>query len=130
MLILEPERVKLGGTVMEGVTAVAVSEEAVSLIEEGGEGGPYAVMVDAPRRAVRVEVKQTLTETTVSWPLVGSEDSLEVEWSTGGRAGARRKLSVPVVVIGVRYDLGAGAAKRVVELAGVSEDGSQPVTAG
>lgn len=129
MLILEPERVRLGGVVMAGVTAVAVSEEAAGLIEEVGEGGPYGVLVDVPRRSVRVMVKRTLAESTATWPVVGSTAELEVEWSAGGRAGVRRKLSAMLVVIGVRYDLGASAAACVVEMAGVSADGAQPVVA-
>ena len=125
MLILEPDEVVIVGVRLSGVQSVSVSEEALEVVAEGGDGGPHLTFVDVPLRRVRVDIRQAVQEDDAFALSAGEEGNLKVRWSAGGRGGAVRGLNARGVIVSSQYTFDSGkAATRVVSVVCVSDDGS------
>jgi len=125
MILIEPTGVTIDGVAQAGVLALAVEEAAVAPVEERGEGGPYAVFVDSPARAVRVIIKQEVIGTTLDGPRSGQMVDVVARLSAAGAEAGAKSLFVRGCVLEVRYDLSAKVPTRRLTLAAVSDDGAE-----
>ena len=127
MFVLNPERVKFGSAVWGNVVSVKIDSETVAPVEEWGESGPWCVLVDSPRRRVKIEVKQELHGVAdgLAPATIGSEAQLRVHVSPTGSNAGRKRVKVQAVVVSVSHERRVGAAPvRTIELRGVSASGS------
>ena len=121
MLILNPERVELGSTVLDHVTSITIDRATVAPIEQWGSTGPWCRLVDSTKRRVSVLVKQEVGPGLDVGPQLGSQAELRVTVSAARSDRNRRRVRCTCVVIGVDHALPVGKpATRTVSLLAVS----------
>jgi hypothetical protein len=125
MLILNPRRVTFGSAVWEGVVAVTIDRAAHRAVEDFGDLGPYAVLVDVPEQRVRIGVVQEVARDDLGVPRPGDAGVLTLFTSPTASDAGRRKLSCAAVVLDVSHEVSIKkGAIRTVSLAAVSSDGA------
>jgi hypothetical protein len=124
MLILNPRSVKFGAATWDDVTAVTIDRAAHKTVEEFGDVGPYAVLVDVPEQRVRIGVIQEVERDDVDSPRPGEAGTLRLYTSPTASDAGRRSISCEAVVLEVNHELSIKkGAIRTVTLAAVSPDG-------
>ena len=124
MLILNPRSVKFGGATWDDVTMVAVDREAHRHVQEWGDLGPHAVVVDVPEQRVRVRVVRNVGAGDIDVPRPGDAATLTLYTAPAGNELRRRRVSCAAVVLGVSHQLSSAGATRTVTLIAVSSDGA------
>ncbi len=149
MLVLDPEVVRFEDVVFEDALGVAIDRQARKLVEEWGDDGPHAAMVDVVEQRVLVRVTRRPArgragggEDAEAGLTLGREGDLVFYSSTEG-GGARTRFSVRCVLTGVKTDVATDDASRAssrtapglvavqtLTFIGVSPDGgvADPVT--
>ncbi|MBY0261186.1 MAG: hypothetical protein K2Q20_02515 [Phycisphaerales bacterium] len=118
MLVLDPEVVRFEDVVFEDALGVAVDRQAKKLVEEWGDDGPHAALVDVPEQRVLVRVTRRPARGRVAAGAdaeagltLGREGDLVFYSSTEG-GGARTRFVVRCVLTSVRTELSIDAAGR------------------
>ncbi len=125
MLILNPRSVKFGSATWDNVTAVTIDRAAHKTVEDFGDNGPYAVLVDVPEQRVRIGITQEVARDDVASPRPGEAGTLTLYTSPTASDADRRRLMCDVVVLDVSHELSIKkGAIRTVTLAAVSSDGA------
>ena len=128
---MNPERVKLGLMVLEGVAAVAVTRSAAREVVEWGEQGRQVALADVSRERVEVVVKQELGRDDLGGPALGTAATLSVVTGVGASDAARRTLTAAVVVLGTAVELvrknGGWSGVRTIRLIAVGDGATDPV---
>ncbi len=125
MLILNPRSVKFGSSTWEDVTAVTIDRAAHKTVEDFGDLGPFAVLVDVPEQRVRIGIVQEVGRDDVDSPRPGEAGTLTLYTSPTASDAGRRKVSCTAVVLNVSHELSTRkGAIRTVTLAAVSSDGA------
>lgn len=149
MLVLDPEVVRFEDVVFEDALGVAIDRQARKLVEEWGDDGPHAAMVDVPEQRVVVRVTRRPVRGRVEGGadaeiglVLGREGEL-VFYSSGSGGAARTRFVVRCVLTGAKTELSLDDAGRALGRApaglvavqtltflGVSPDGgaSDPVS--
>jgi hypothetical protein len=124
VLVLNPRTVTFGAATWANVSSVAIDRQAARLIEEPGDNGPYAVLVDVAEQRVRVKVVQEFTRDEMSAPALGDQATLQFYTAPGLSSAGSRKVSMTAAVIGVEHEVSLKrGATRTIELSAVSSDG-------
>lgn len=123
MLVLNPNQVVFAGEAWDGVRSIAVDRVAEEVIAERGEGGPEVVFADVPAARVNVRVVRELKESDMSAPRLGQSAVLVFVASLGASDAEKRTISMQAVVTGVKHEVSARGATRMVELVALSSDG-------
>lgn len=129
MLVLNPSQVVFAGEVWKNVRSVAVDRVAEEVIAERGEGGAEVVFADVPAVRVNVKVVREMNESDVGGPRAGQSAVLVFVTSLGASDAQKKTISMQAVVTGVRHEVNARGATRIVEFVALSADGhSDPVS--
>src|SRR5690606_44199 len=124
MLILNPREVMFGSARLANIAAVVIDREAASTIEEFGEHGPYAALVDVPRQRVRVRLVQEGAGDGGPAPGPGAQAVLSFTTAPAGGARSRR-LETTAVVLSVEHEISLRRGSiRTITLGAVSSDGA------
>lgn len=125
MLILNPRSVTFGSVEWEGVVAVTIDRAAHKTVEDFGDLGPYATLVDVPEQRVRIGIVQEVSRDDLNVPRPGEAATLTLFTSPAASDAGRRKLSCAAVVLDVNHEVSIKkGAIRKVTLAAVSSDGA------
>ena len=138
MVVLDPDRVELGGAALSGVKMITLDRNAERLLEEWEDGGRFCAFVDVSRERVTAKVKRLVgAGERAPAPALGSEVTL-VFVTSGDRSGAGgAKVTVAGVVVGVTHESPAGAhavgrtpgAVQTIELRAIgANSAADPVT--
>ena len=129
MLVLNPSEVVFASEVWRSVRSVSVDRVAEEVIAERGEGGAEVVFADVPSVRVNVRVVREMNESDPGGPRPGQSAVLLFVTSLGASGAEKKTISMQAVVTGVRHEVNARGATRVVEFVALSADGhSDPVS--
>lgn len=125
MLVLNPRSVVFGATEWEGVVAVSIDRAAHKTVEDFGDLGPYATLVDVPEQRVRIGIVQEVARDDLNLPRPGEAATLTLFTSPAASDAGRRRLSCAAVVLDVSHEVSIKKGTiRTVKLAAVSSDGA------
>ncbi|MEM1422665.1 MAG: hypothetical protein AAGH64_01555 [Planctomycetota bacterium] len=129
MVVLDPERVELGGAALPGVRSITVGRTPGRLLEEWADGGAFCVFADVPRVRVTVKVVRWVGATELGSP-VSPGGVATLSFRVTGDGTVSQRVTVQCVCASVtqqveRADQAGRAGTGVVqtiELRGVSSD--------
>ena len=127
MIWLSPKSLTLLGAELDGVRAVTVSRQAVSVVEDRTDEGPYAVFVDTPEIRVEVVIERTLQHGPAGLLDLhpGSMGTLTLVAAPSGASAHEEEIVAEVVVTGVSHTLhGSGGPTQKITCRCVSADGA------
>lgn len=128
-MMLIPKRVAFGGVVWPGAMRVTIDRAASRLIEEWGDEGPFAVLIDAPEVRTVIKVELVVSSADPPSPLPGSAGALTAEFGPSSGDLIRQRLTVQAVVVQSVHTIASDGIKRVVTLRAQSTDGgTDPVS--
>lgn len=132
MLWISPKDVRLLGETLEGVRSVSVSRRARRIIEEWGDGGPFATFVDAAEVSVEVTIEREARQSAagVSGAIaLGSEGELSFRVAPSAASEHGEIVEGTVVVVSVTHNLsgGNGPTQRITCRAVSSDGASEPL---
>ena len=126
MLVLNPQRVRFGSAVWEGVASVVVDRAATREVLAWGDGGPQVTLADVPEQRVTITVRQEMGSDTLDAPRPGDAGDLVFYTAPGGSEAGRRRITASAVVLRVTHEVSVKrGVVRTIVLVGVSEDGAQ-----
>lgn len=131
MIALKPEVVRFDGHVWEDVQLVAVDQVAKKLIEEFGDGGPYAAFVDVPERSVQVRVVRRVTRDDADDPALGAEGTLRFYIGPRTTDADRKRVDVACVLTSIRGETSAGGdggTTKTMTFVGAGDGATNPIT--
>ena len=130
MIVLNPTSVQFGTTLIERVLWVAVDRAATRLVREWSDEGPYARFIDAPEQQVSFTLQQEF-HADLSTPFVasgapgvGTQTVLTIVTQANASDGAKKKLTVTAVLVGVSHKVGSRGATRLLKFEAVATDGA------
>lgn len=124
MLVLNPQRVEIDGQTWTQVESIAVDRLAHRLVQEWGDEGAFATLIDVPEQRVRVMVVQMLDEGAFDAPRPGDQVMLTFEAARSGSDAGRVSVDIELVITEVRHDVSRGRGMRTLSGWGVSSDGA------
>ncbi len=129
MLLTNPAVVRFGTHVWEDVETLAVDRQADRTVIEHDDLGPHAVFADAPEQTMRVRIIRRIARDDLETPVPGEREEVVFYASPSGTDAGRRRLKATAVVLSVKHELSAAAARQVITLVAVSASGdADPLT--
>lgn len=143
-VLVGPEVVRFEGLVWEDVVLAVIDREAAGLVEEWGDEGAFAQMVDVARQRVMVKLTRRVLEpgsgasggddlggAGVNVPELGQLGELTLRVRAGRDFAGGRRVRVQCVCTGVKTSIGAAGDRatpvQTIEFVAVSDGAQEPV---
>ena len=129
MVVLDPERVELGGAALPGVRSIMVGRTPGRLLEEWEDGGPFCVFADVARVRVTEKIVRRVGATELGFAVSPGEEASLVFRVTGDGT-TKQRVTIVCVCASVTQEVARGDAVgraglgvvQTIELRGVGSD--------
>ncbi len=130
MLILNPRHVTFAAATWPDVTLITLSRRTTRVVLDWSDNGPHPTFADCPEQRTDIKLMMEVQRGDLDGPRPGDTGTLAFFTSPTTADGARRRVSMTAVVVGVGHEVSLKAgAVRTIDLVAVSSDGAaDPVT--